>query len=146
MRIIRASVEHLDKVHPLFCGYLAFYQRPRDDEAARRFLTERLTLQDSAILLALDDRGAPGFVQLYPVFSSLRMTRAWILNDLFVDPTARRQNVARSLLDAANTFARETGASHLELTTANDNTASRTLYESLGWVREEGYLHYSLDL
>jgi GNAT superfamily N-acetyltransferase len=147
MRILRASREHLDQVQPLYCGYLAFYERPQADDAARTFLEERLTFQDSAILLALDDRGAArGFVQMYPVFSSLRLSRAWILNDLYVDPAFRRQNVARALLDAADTFARKTGASHLELATAKDNRPARALYESLGWVLDDGFLHYSRDL
>jgi ribosomal protein S18 acetylase RimI-like enzyme len=147
MRIIRASIEHLELLLPLYRGYLSFYQRPPDDAKARAFLAERLTRQDSAILLALHGHDtSAGFVQLYPVFSSLRMSRAWILNDLFVDPAYRRHSVARSLLDAANAHARETGASHLELQTARDNSAARSLYESMGWVHDEGFLTYSLDL
>ena len=145
--VMRATLEHLDLVQPLFCDYRAFYRLPRHEEAARGFLESRLKRQDSVILLALDRANeASGFVQLYPVFSSLRMTPAWILNDLFVRPAFRRHGVAKELLEAANRVARETGASQLELATANDNAASRSLYESLGWKRDDEFLHYTLDV
>jgi GNAT superfamily N-acetyltransferase len=145
--VIRAAIEHLDLVHPLFCDYRAFYELPRHEDAARAFLESRLALQDSVILLALQSANeASGFVQLYPAFSSLRMTPAWILNDLFVGPAFRRSGVARELLDAANRVARETGASQLELATAKDNVSSRSLYESLGWKRDDEFLHYTLDV
>src|SRR5205807_8680459 len=83
--IVRAGSEHLALVHPLFCDYRAFYKLERKEGAARKFLAARLERQDSAILLALDDsqRDAAGFAQLYPVFSSLHLSPAWILNDLF---------------------------------------------------------------
>jgi GNAT superfamily N-acetyltransferase len=149
MRVIRATIEHLDMVLPLFGGYREFYQRPRDPDRSREFLASRLTQLDSAILLAVDGRNdeiGAGFVQLYPVFSSLRLTRAWILNDLFVAQEYRRKGVARDLLDASANVARKTGAPYLELATANDNAAARTLYESLGWVRDEEFLHYTLEV
>ena len=83
---------------------------------------------------------------MYPVFSSLHLSPAWILNDLFVRPAFRRHGVAHELLDAANELARETGALQLELATGNDNKAAQTLYESRGWKRDTGFLHYSLEL
>jgi len=146
--IVRAGTEHLDIVHPLFCDYRAFYNLERKEDAAREFLTARLERQDSAILLAIDEitRGAAGFAQLYPVFSSLHMAPAWILNDLFVRPAFRRHGVAHELLDAANHLARDTGAAQLELATGNDNMAAQTLYESRGWKRDTDFMHYSLEL
>jgi ribosomal protein S18 acetylase RimI-like enzyme len=146
--VIRATLEHLDLVHPLFCDYRQFYRLPREEDAARTFLRARLQRRDSAILLALDGSSgeAAGFVQLYPVFSSLHMTPAWILNDLFIPHAFRRHGVAHELLDAANQLARETGASLLELSTGSDNSAAQRLYESRGWKRDTEFLHYSLDL
>jgi GNAT superfamily N-acetyltransferase len=146
--VIRATLEHLDLVLSLFCDYREFYRLPREEDAARTFLASRLQRQDSAILLALDGDGgeASGFVQLYPVFSSLQMAPAWILNDLFIRPASRRHRVAHELLDAANQLARDTGAAQLELATGNDNAAAQRLYESRGWKRDTSFLHYSLDV
>ena len=86
-----------------------------------------------------------GFVQLYPMFSSVRTARTWILNDLYVDAAARRQGVARSLLDAAAAFARADGAAGISLETTVDNAAARALYRSAGWG-EDATQWYSLAL
>jgi GNAT superfamily N-acetyltransferase len=99
------------------------------------------------VLLAEDaDATAIGFTQLYPVFSSVRAVRTYLLNDLYVVAHARRTGVARGLLEAAADFARANGAASLSLTTATDNLPAQRLYESLGWVADAGFREYSLAL
>jgi GNAT superfamily N-acetyltransferase len=95
------------------------------------------------VLVAERDGSAIGFTQLYPVFSSVRTARTWLLNDLFVDATARRGGVARKLLDAAATFARDDGAAGLMLETTRDNAPARALYRAAGW-HEDDTQWYSL--
>ena len=89
----RATIADLDALVPLFDGYRVFYAQPSDPALARRFLDERLRRDESVILIARDDGdesgAALGFTQLYPMFSSVRAARTWILNDLFVAPAAR---------------------------------------------------------
>lgn len=133
----RATLADLDALTPLFDAYRRFYAQPGDLQRARDFLHERLRRDESAILLAqLDDRAA-GFTQLYPMFSSVRTARIWILNDLFVEQGARRHGVARALLDGAAQFAREQGAAGLMLETTRDNAPARALYRAAGWHEEE---------
>jgi GNAT superfamily N-acetyltransferase len=97
VQTIRAELEHLDLVAPLFDAYRQFYGQEPDPAGARQFLEARLTARDSVVLLAT--QGAPvGFAQLYPSFSSVGMSPIWNLNDLFVAPEARRTGVARALL------------------------------------------------
>ena len=136
--IRRATFHDLDVLVPLFDGYRQFYGKPSDEAGARDFLTARLRLNESMILLARDGHGAaPGFTQLYPLFSSVRMVRTWLLNDLFVVDGARRGGVARALLDAAAAFAREQGAAGLSLETTRDNAPARALYRAAGWHEDE---------
>ena len=145
--IRRATFHDLDALVPLFDGYRQFYGKPSDEAGAREFLTARLRLNESMILLARDEHGAAaGFTQLYPLFSSVRMVRTWLLNDLFVAAAARRQGVARALLEAAVTQARGLGAASLSLSTAPDNLPAQALYESLGWQRDMQFREYSLTL
>jgi ribosomal protein S18 acetylase RimI-like enzyme len=145
--IRRATFHDLDVLVPLFDGYRQFYGKPSDEAGAREFLTARLRLNESMILLARDGHGAAaGFTQLYPLFSSVRMVRTWLLNDLFVAATARRQGVAKALLETAATEARNLGAASLSLSTAHDNLAAQALYESLGWQRDTQFREYSLTL
>ena len=147
MNIHQASLADLDSLAPLFDGYRQFYGQPADLGKARSFLAERIERDESLILLARDDAGAgAGFTQLYPLFSSVRAVRTWLLNDLFVASASRRQGVAAALLKAAAEQARERGAASLSLSTALDNAPAQALYESLGWRRESGFCEYSLGL
>ena len=70
---------------------------------------------------------------------AVRMVRTWLLNDLFVAPSARRQGVAAALLGAAAEHARALGAAGLSLSTARDNAPAQALYESLGWQRDRQF-------
>jgi GNAT superfamily N-acetyltransferase len=144
----QAGPGDVDAVAPLFDAYRQFYQQPSDPALARAFIAERLARSESVIFLAERDGQAVGFVQLYPLFSSTaaRPRRLWLLNDLFVSPSARGGGVARALMDRALRLAEETGAAGLELATARTNTPAQRLYESLGWRQDEQFLRYELGL
>jgi len=146
--VFQAGIQHLDDLALLFDGYRTFYRQTPDLDAARRFMGERFAKHDSVIFAAglLESEGLVGFTQLYPMFSSVRMRRAWILNDLFVAESARGQGVSRALMEAAREFAVSTGAAAIELATARDNTVAQALYDSLDYERDETYVHFYLRL
>lgn len=136
-----ASVFDLDAIVPLFDAYRQFYGRVSDPPGARAFLLERFEHQQSLILLALSDRGdAIGFTQLYPSFSSTAMARIYVLNDLFVAPSARRRRVGSRLLEAAESHARAVGAVRLSLSTGIGNVDAQALYAASGWERDAQFL------
>ena len=143
--ISRAGPADLDALSVLFDGYRQFYGQPSDLPRARDWLRSRLRVGESVVLVAKRGGKTVGFAQLYPTFSSVRTARTWILNDLFVDSTARRGGVARALLDAAAAFARENGAAGISLETTRDNDAARALYRAAGW-NEDATQWYSLPL
>jgi ribosomal protein S18 acetylase RimI-like enzyme len=144
----QAGPGDVDAVAPLFDAYRQFYQQPSDPALARAFIAERLARSESVIFLAERDGRAVGFVQLYPLFSSTaaRPRRLWLLNDLFVSPSARGGGVGRALMDRARRLGEETGAAGLELVTARTNAPAQRLYESLGWRQDEEFLRYELGL
>lgn len=141
--ITRAGPADLDTLAALFDAYRQFYGQPGDIPRARQWLRERLRFGESVVLLAKRGGATLGFAQLYPMFSSVRTARTWILNDLYVDAAARRTGVARALLDAAADFARKDGAAGISLETMADNEAARATYRAAGW-REDATQWYSL--
>lgn len=143
--IAHAAPADLDALSQLFDAYRQFYGQPSDVEAARDWLRNRLRFGESKVLVARQGGAIVGFAQLYPTFSSVRLGRSWILNDLFVLPATRRQGVARALLDAAADFARSDGAAAISLETTRDNGAARATYRAAGW-REDETQWYSLAL
>ena len=142
----RATMDDVDAIAPLFDRYRMFYQQPSDEALAHRFIGERQQRGESVIFLAEIGGKAIGFTQLFPSFSSVRAGRAFVLNDLYVDITARRLGVARALLQAAADFARADGAIRLELETDPDNLSAQALYRHMGWEPYEGTLRFRLRL
>lgn len=146
MEIIVAGPQHAVDVAGLFDQYRVFYEQPSDPEATLQFISERLERGDSHILCAVHEGRMVGFTQLYPSFTSVRMRSIWVLNDLFVDASARRLGVGRALLQAARRHGQSTGAMWLVLETGHSNTQAQALYESDGWHQESGFYVYSLTL
>ena len=142
-----ATLEDLDAVAALFDAYRQFYQQAADLTRARQFIRERLEYQESVLLVAETALGrVVGFCQLYPLFCSVRAVRMYVLYDLFVTPEARGTGAGRALMLAAETHAARSGAARLELSTAKNNSVAQSLYESLGWVRDDAFFVYGKTL
>lgn len=142
-----ATTADLDDLVPLFAAYLSFYKVDKSTREVREFLAARLERSDSTIFIAHSERGAAqGLVQLYPLYASLALRPSLLLSDLYVADHARRQGIGEQLLEAARQHALATGACGLQLETARTNLTAQSLYERLGYVRDEVYLTYWLDL
>lgn len=147
MSVVRAGVDDLDELVGLFAAYLEFYEVPKPAGEIAKFLGARLQRGDSTLFIARDEQGvAQGFVQLYPFYASLKMAPAWLLSDLYVASTARRQGVAETLMNTARDHALANGACGLQLETAKTNLGGQALYEKLGYVRDEVFYTYWLSL
>ena len=148
MRIVQATLEHLDLLTPLFVQYRECFNELPYPESSRKFLEKRLRRNESVIYLALadDEDKLLGFCQMYPSFSSLALQRVWILNDIFVAEDARRQLVADRLLHTAKQKARESNAVRLRVATSQNNEVAKKVYESIGFRKDEQFQSYVLPL
>ena len=121
----------------LFDAYRIFYRKTSDLVAATKFIGDRLTQNDAVIFLAIDDvHQAVGFTQLYPSFSSTKMQRMWILNDLYVDQKHRGKGISKRLINQAKQLCHDTNACGLLLETETNNTIGNSLYPAVGFKRE----------
>lgn len=145
VNISPAGPADLDELAPLFDRYRRFYGKASDPAAGRAFLAARMAAGESVVFIARIDGRAVGFTQLYPLFSSTRLARLWLLNDLYVDESARGQGAGAALLERARAHADATGGCELMLETAVDNPARR-LYERCGYAAVTDYVFYSLPL
>ncbi len=141
----QAQLEDVDELVPLFDTYRQFYDQPSDLTRARNWLRARIGANESVVVLAEREERAVGFAQLYPMYSSVQTARIWVLNDLYVAPAERRNGVARALLKSAIDYARDDGASRLQLETGRRNEAARALYRAAGW-QEDDTQWYSVPL
>jgi len=135
MKIVRATLQHLDDLTPLFDGYRLFYRQPSNIEKAKTFLTNRIQNNESVIYIAYIDNKAVGFTQLYPLFSSVSMEPMYLLNDLFVDKSVRNQGVGQQLIQAAKDLCIKKQYKGLGIQTEVTNPAQH-LYERVGFKKD----------
>lgn len=145
--IRKANIQDLDQLTKLFDQYVVFYKNPSNYEKHHAFLKERLENNEATVFVAYDEENLDkiiGFVLIYVTFSSLALNRIVILNDLFVDPSARKKGIGEKLISQTEVFAKELGSHTIRLRTAKSNNVAQKLYQKMGFVRED-YL-YSYDL
>ncbi|WP_437920788.1 GNAT family N-acetyltransferase [Sphingobacterium sp. LRF_L2] len=135
--IERIAADRLADILPLFAAYRVFYKYEPDLDREQQFLHERLSNQESVIFAAFEEGRAVGFTQLYPKYSSGRMEKNWILNDLFVDPPARGKGVATQLIHAVMDFAKEKSATFVQLETQVNNVVAQKLYKKIGFQLQD---------
>ena len=146
-RVKQATIDDIHHVAELFNEYRVFYSQSSDLDGAKRYLFERFEHRDSVIFAAShqDSQHMAGFAQLYPTFSSISMQRSWILNDLYVNERFRQLGVAQLLLDSIKSYAIQTKAKGIELSTAFDNFSAQRLYERNDFKKVEQYINYFLE-
>jgi len=151
MQIKRITPHEYRLVVPIFDDYRVFYKFPSDAALAERFIKERLDNNESVIFAAFEEGAETpvGFTQLYPLISSGRAIKNWVLNDLYVAPQYRKQGIGEALIKTATEFAVAEGAAFLQLETAVDNYNAQRLYENIGFNKQEpdpSFLVYRLPL
>ena len=141
MIIRRAKKKDIEQLSVLFDKYRIFYKQRSDVGSARLFLKKRMKRKESVIFVAEERDELIGFIQLFPIFSSVSMKRTWLLNDLYVNERSRGIGAATKLLDAAKEFGANTNSKWLLLQTAADNFTAQKVYEKNGWMRETDFFY-----
>jgi GNAT superfamily N-acetyltransferase len=147
IKIEKANLTHLDALSVLFDQYRVFYEKPSDVAGAKQFLEARMKANESVIFVSLDaHHQMTGFTQLYPLFSSTRMKRLWLLNDLFVDASFRGKGFSVALIEKAKEHCRATQGCGLILETAKTNIVGNNLYPKVGFELDQQHHYYSWDV
>jgi GNAT superfamily N-acetyltransferase len=103
-----------------------------DPVRARDALADAIASDRAAVLVAEQGQETVGLCTAYLDLNSVRFgLRCWV-EDLVVDPDRRSRGVGSALLDAAAAWARERGATHLELDTALVRSDAQRFYERRG--------------
>ena len=146
MEIVRATVNNIDEITPLFDAYRQFYEQPGDPKSSA-YLRARLDNNESTIFLAYaDDQKPAGFTQLYPSFCSVEMIKIFVLYDLYVVSENRNQGIAQALLEKAKCEARACDVERIDLQTAHTNTNAQRLYKTFGYEMSEEFQNWSFYL
>jgi GNAT superfamily N-acetyltransferase len=145
--IRKAGIEDLDVLTDLFDKYMVFYKKPSDFDRHRDYLKSRIEAGEATVFLANNNRNQTvGFTLAYTTFSSVRLSKIVILNDLFVLENVRNQNIGKELIEVVGIYAKEIGADLLRLRTAKSNVVAQGLYKKIGFITDDVYLTCDLIL
>ncbi|QDO93444.1 GNAT family N-acetyltransferase [Formosa sediminum] len=139
----QALKQDVNSIAKLFDDYRVFYNKEADLKGAEKFISERLKNNDSNIFIAENEtKQIVGFVQLFPLFSSTRMKKLWLLNDLYVNPKFRGKGVSVKLIEQAKHLVVETEACGMFLETSKSNVIGNNLYPKTGFQLNESSNYY----
>jgi len=100
-----------------------------DPDRALEALEEAIGSETSVVLIAEHRGTLLGFATAYLELNSVRYGRRCWVEDLAVSPEHRSEGVGKALLDAAKSWARERGATHLELDSGEARVDAHRFYE-----------------
>ena len=141
MEIIEASIKDIEQVAVLFNEYRMFYKQKSDIESAKIFLEERITKGESVIFIAIENGEYVAFTQLYSSFSSVGLSKIWILNDLYVLENYRKKGIAEQLIKHVFNYSKTTERKKVTLSTAYDNFIAQKLYEKIGFSKDNSFYY-----
>ena len=143
MQIAPIAAEDRGQWEPLARGYKAFYQTPTTD-AEYEAAWQRLIARDGVYGLGAKLDGQLVGIAHYLFHASTWSPSVCYLQDLFTAPASRGKGVARSLIDAVATAAREQGATRFYWATQEHNATARALYDRIGTYN--GFIRYDYPL
>ena len=147
IKIIKAEQKHIKEVGILFDLYRQFYKYESNLIESTNYIKDRINNNESTIFIAISGADeAIGFVQLYETFGSLDLGKIVILYDLYVKEDHRKNNIGRKLMIKSHEYAKKINAKRIQLSTAIDNYIGQSLYESLGYVKDDDFYTYDFEI
>lgn len=143
IKIEKAQIVDLDNIQKLYVqlfSLMAKFQPSNYKEAEqnREFLEDIITKDNVELLVAKDGELVVGFIivqeQSTPPYTCLVQHKFAYIIDLVVDEEQRGKGLGRSLLDAAELWARNKGLDYLELGVLEENTSAKNLYLKEGYT------------
>ena len=124
----------------LWAGYLTFYESTLAPDVTQTTWRRLLDANEPMhALVAEDETGALiGFTHVVFHRGTWSVGDFCYLEDLFVAPTARKQGVARALIEAVYALADQRGAGRVYWLTHESNTTARKLYDKV--ARNLGFI------
>ena len=133
--IRKATAADVEALVPLLADLFSIEADFRPDvERQRRGLALLLAAPAQSLVLVAERGGeVAGMVTVQLVVSTAEGALSGLLEDMVVAPAARGRGIGRRLLEAAESWTRERGATRLQLLADRENGPALRFYERMGW-------------
>lgn len=148
---IRSVVkEDLEQLKGLMLAYIVdFYKgkKPEDTQLENHILHLLNSKEAGTQFVAVGEDGElAGFATLYFSFSTTRVQKIAILNDLFVDSSYRGSGLGKKLFKHVLEYTKNEGYAYMTWQTAVDNTSAQALYKKMGGKNiNSEWIHYEIE-
>ena len=134
MPIRPATADDAATIHRFICALAAYEREPDAVEVTPADLATQLARRPPPFecLIAEHDGAPVGFALFFHTYSTWRGRQGIWLEDLWVDPDARRHGVGRALVVEVARIARARGCGRLEWSVLNWNELALGFYRKLG--------------
>ena len=143
LRIAPLTADDREDWERLARGYKEFYKTVVPDSGYEA-TWNRLHGEDDVFALGAKSDGKLIGITHYLFHTTIWTPTTCYLQDLFVDPAARGQGVARALIENIAAIARGRGAQRLYWHTHEHNATARALYDKLAGFNE--FIRYDFPL
>ena len=114
-----------------------FFQEPSGPVRERKYFQELLARNDVQIFIAAQDQKIVGYVHIFvqetPSIPLLKQRKFGVIDAIVVDEAFRGQGVGKKLMDRAESWAREQGATSMELNVYTFNQEALDFYQRIGY-------------
>ncbi len=141
-----ANLNNINQLANLFYEYCVFYNTKPNPKDCYLFIKQRLSKKDSTLLIAYSNQKMAGFLQAYPMFSSVAMQKTLLLNDLYVNQEYRGLGIAKQLILHIENIAKKENVFAIKLATQVSNKPAQKLYHSLNYQLISDFEHFSKKL
>lgn len=145
-RLVDPAPGAITELGRLFERYRLHYGQAPAPAATTVWIDEMVTSRELMFYSASEGGRMVGFAAVHQIPASLRLSRFWLLRDLFVDPDNRRHGIGRRLVDTVRQDALDAGALRLSLQTENSNAAALGLYRGCGFTTHSDLTTLSFNL
>ncbi|MEB8143328.1 GNAT family N-acetyltransferase [Mammaliicoccus sciuri] len=146
MNIRRLQLNEIEQVVSVFDDYRVHFGHQSDIKTTYEFIYRNVSREDTVIFIAEANEQVIGFVQLYKMLSSMKMSNLLIINDLFLTADARGQRIGEQLMNQAFTYGKENGYETIYLETEKSNITGNRLYQKLGMQIDDEHNYYHKHL
>jgi ribosomal protein S18 acetylase RimI-like enzyme len=145
-----AVKEDLEQLRDLMLAYIVdFYKGKQPERGKLEGLIQHLLESEDAgtqFVAESEDGRLAGFATLYYSFSTTRVQKIAILNDLFVDVEYRGLGLGEDLFQHVVEYTKNEGFAYMSWQTAVDNTSAQALYKKMGGKNiNTEWIHYEIE-
>jgi GNAT superfamily N-acetyltransferase len=143
-------VEDLEQLKGLMRRYIVDFYKGKTPEGSKLDdHIKHLLSSDEAgtqFVAEAEDGRLAGFATLYFSFSTTRLQKIAILNDLFVDADFRGAGLGEKLFLHVLEYTKKEGYAYMTWQTAIDNTSAQALYKKMGGKNiNSEWIHYEIE-